>query len=128
MALHNHALVPRMEGDDDLLRQLSQLGSLGGGELRASEYVGTKALMLAVLEEGIRNYCGPLGRVRTEAEAWVRSNRRSAFSFTLICETLGLEPDAVRRALPRLQTHATPRPRRVRPNGRRSRSPQKKLP
>jgi|SRR5579862_5114045 len=111
-----------MEGDDDVLRQLFCLGSLASGEPRPMEYVGTKALMLAVLEEGIRNYCGPQGRVRMEAEAWVRSNRRSAFSFTVICEMLGFEPDAVRSALPRLQRHSKQQLRRVRPNARRTRT------
>ena len=114
-----------MDGDDDLLRQLIALGSLGGGEPRSTSYVGTKALMLAVLEEGIRNYCGPPGRVRTEAEEWVRSNRRSAFSFTVICEMLGFEPDAVRGALPRLQRRSGRKLRRVRPNARRQ-TPTKK--
>ena len=109
-----------MDADDDLLRQLVALGSLGGVEPRRGEYVGTKALMLAVLEEGIRNYCGPPGRVRMEAEAWVRSNRRSAFSFTVICEMLGFESDAVRGALPRLQKQSKRRLRRVRPNARRT--------
>lgn len=115
-----------MEGDDDILRQLFAFGSLAGGEPRRTEYVGTKALMLAVLEEGIRNYCGPQGRVRMEAEAWVRSNRRSAFSFTVICEMLGFEPEAVRGALPRLQRHSKQQLGRVRPNVRRSRTPAKK--
>jgi hypothetical protein len=115
-----------MEGDDDILRQLFSLGSLAGGEPRPIEYVGTKALMLAVLEEGIRNYCGPQGRVRQEAEAWVRSNQRSAFSFTVICEMLGFEPEAVRGALPRLQRHSKQPMRRVRPNARRTRAPGKK--
>jgi len=110
-----------MDGDEDILRQLITRGALGGGEPRRStSYVGTKALMLAVLEEGIRNYCGPAGRVRTEAEAWVRSNRRSAFSFTVICEMLGFEPEAVRIALPRLQQHSKKQLRRVRPNAHRT--------
>ena len=107
-----------MTTDEDLIRQLVTRGTLGGGEPRKSEYVGTKALMLAVMEEGIRNYCGPQGRVRADAEAWVRSNRRSAFSFTMICEILGFEPDAVRAALPRLQKPSRKRLRRVRPNAR----------
>jgi len=115
-----------MEGDDDILRQLFSVGSLAGGDPPRIEYVGTKALMLAVLEEGIRNYCGQQGRVRLEAEAWVRSNRRSAFSFTVICEMLGFEPEAVRGALPRLQRHSKQQLRRVRPNARRTRPPAKR--
>ncbi|MFI5398815.1 MAG: hypothetical protein ACHQ9S_25075 [Candidatus Binatia bacterium] len=108
-----------MADDIDLLRQLISLGSVGGGEPRGSEYTGTKALMLAVLQESIRNCCGRAGRLRTEAEVWVRSHRHAPFSFTVICETLGLEPEAVRRALPRLQRQSLPRQHRIRPNGRR---------
>lgn len=104
-----------MTDDVDLLRQVTSLGSLGGEPLQ-NEYTGTKALMVAVLENGLRTCCGPAGQLRTEAEDWVRSNRRSAFSFTVICETLALEPDAVRRALRRLQTE--PLPRRIRPMAR----------
>jgi hypothetical protein len=119
-AIQNLCMVRRgASSDDDLLRQLVAHGALGGGEPRNSGYTGTKALMLAVLEEGIRNYCGLPGRMRAEAEAWVRSNRRSAFSFVVICEMLGFEPDAVRAALPRLQKQMKAPLRRVRPNARR---------
>jgi hypothetical protein len=76
-----------------------------------------KPLMTAVLEDGIRNYCGRIGWRRAEAEAWIRSNRRTPFSFVVVCEALGLEPDAVRRALPRLRQQ--PSRRRLRRNGRR---------
>lgn len=105
---------------DDLLQQLISTGSvapIGGGEPRGAGYTGTKALMLAVLEDGIRTYCGPRGRARTEAEFWVDSNRRAPFSFAVVCETLGLEPEAVRAALPHLQPTAVPRRtvRRTRP-------------
>jgi hypothetical protein len=104
----------------DLLR----LTSLGGGESRSTQYTGTKALMLAILEDGIRSYLSPVGRVRSEAEFWVKSGRnRSPFSFQVVCETLGLEPDAVRVALDRLR-HRNVTPRRAlgrsRPNVRRS--------
>jgi hypothetical protein len=122
-------MVRRMtDSNDDLLQQLIAVGSLGSGEPRSRGYVGTKALMLAVLEEGIRNYCGPPGRVRTEAEAWVGSNRRSAFSFIVICEMLDFEPDAVRAALPRLQKQARAPLRRVRPSARRTQTATKRSP
>jgi hypothetical protein len=104
---------------DDLLRQVVAGGSVAGGEPRRGEYTGTKALLLAVLEDGIRTYCGRPGPLRTEAQSWVRSNRRGAFSFTVICETLGLEPDAVRQALARLGNQSTLTPRRIRSNVRR---------
>jgi len=107
-----------MADDFEFLSQILSRGSLVGGEPRRSEYTGTKALMLAVLEEGIRNCCGPAGRLRAEAEDWVRSTRRAPFSFLVICETLGLEPDAVRRAL--IQSPQS-LPRRIRPSARKQR-------
>ena len=108
------------EFDFDNLR----ITSLGGGESRSGEYTGTKALMLAILEDGIRSYLSPVGRVRNEAEYWVKSGRqRSPFCFTVVCETLGLEPSAVRAALERLrERNVSPRRAlgRSRPNVRRT--------
>lgn len=108
------------EVDLDLLR----LSSLGGGESRSAQYTGTKALMLAILEDGIRSYLSPVGRIRNEAEYWVKSGRQvSPFCFTVVCETLGLEPDAVRSALERLRVrNVSPRSAlgRSRPNVRRT--------
>ncbi len=74
---------------------------LAGGETRSAPYSGTKALMLAVLEDAIRTY---LNRQDSgEAELWIFGRqRRSVFSFVVVCETLGLEPNAVRSALRRL--------------------------
>jgi len=86
------------------------------------EYTGTKALMLAVLDNGIRSYLGPAGRIRTEAEYWVNGgDRRSPFSFTVVCETLGLEPDAVRGALRRGRPQNGVLLERIRPKARRAR-------
>jgi hypothetical protein len=109
-------------GDFDL--DLLRLSSLGGGEPRSAQYTGTKALMLAILEDGIRSYLSPVGRIRNEAEYWVKTGRqRSPFCFTVVCETLGLEPDAVRVALERMRARDVS-PRRVlgrsRPNVRRT--------
>ncbi|MBX3027425.1 hypothetical protein KF840_21210 [bacterium] len=112
----------REVGDSDL--DLLRITSLGGGETRTTQYTGTKALMLAILEDGIRSYLSPVGRVRSEAEYWVRSARnRSPFSFHVVCETLGLEPGAVRLALERLRAkNVSPRRAigRSRPNVRRT--------
>jgi hypothetical protein len=108
-----------MADESDLLQHLIAHGSLSGGEPRRPEYTGTKALMLAVLEEGIRNYCSGAERLRADAEAWIHSDRYAPFSFVVICETLGLEPGPVRLALRRLQDHSGPRRARIRPNGRR---------
>ena len=80
------------------------LHSLGAGEPRSAQYTGIKALMLAVLEEGIRNYLGPDARLRRDAAYWMAAaGHRSPFAFGTVCETLGLEPGAVRRALQRLR-------------------------
>jgi hypothetical protein len=106
---------------DEILR----LTSIGGGEPRNGEYTGTKALMLAVLQNGIESYMGPLGRARTEAESWVNTEaRRSPFSFAVVCETLGLEPDAARTALQRMRARGATGGAsvgRIRPNVRQAR-------
>ena len=94
---------------EDLLHQIISTGTLGGGESRISDYTGTKALMLAVLEDGIRSYCRRAGQLRMEAETWVRSDQRAPFSFIMICEALSLDPEAVRQAMKGLQKGSIPR-------------------
>ena len=83
---------------------------LAGGESRSGQLTGTKALMLAVLEDGIRSYLGAAALIGEEADHWIRSPRnQSPFSFVVICETLGLDPDAVRvrvRQMKQLQVSA----------------------
>ena len=95
---------------------------LGGSAPQTSSFSGTNGLLLAVLEDGIRSYLSPVGEIRSEAEYWVNSSRaRSPFCFVVICETLGLEPVAVRRALERMRTQVNPARAigRTRPNVRR---------
>ncbi len=96
---------------------------LGAGEPRSAPQTGLKVLMQAVLEEGVRNYLGRGARLRAEAECWVASpQQHSPFAFCVVCETLGLEPSAVRVALRRLrEKHLSARRvlRRTRPNVRR---------
>ena len=87
----------------ELLHQLTSSGSVGGGESRANNSSGIKALLFAVFEDGVRCYLGPPGGQRTAAEAWVRSKQSSAFSFGTVCEVLGFDPDAVRDALAKLR-------------------------
>ncbi len=114
----------REVGLQDLDLDPRRMTPLGGGEPRSAQYTGTKALMLAILEDGIRSYLSPVGRIRNEAEYWVTSSRhRSPFCFTVVCETLGLEPEAVRVALDRLRAkNVSPRRAlgRSRPNVRRT--------
>lgn len=96
---------------------------LAGGERRSPPLRGTRALMLAVLEDGIRAYLGSAARAREEAERWITSQqRRVVFSFNVVCETLGLEPNAVRAALRRMRTGQTKSELfgRARPNVRRA--------
>lgn len=99
-------------------------GILGGGEPRTSALSGIKGLLLAVLEDGIRSYLSSVKEVRAEAEYWVSSSRaRSPFCFVVICETLGLEPTAVRHALERMRSQRVNPGRvlgRTRPNVRRA--------
>lgn len=101
---------------------IAALIGVGGGEARTAPYTGTKALMLAVLEDAIRAYLSHEPRARLEAEQWVLSRqRRSVFSFAVVCETLGLEPKAVRGALRRLRAEDVSPDHipRSRPNARR---------
>jgi hypothetical protein len=101
---------------------ISSLIGIGGGEARTAPYTGTKALMLAVLEDAIRAFLSPEPRARVEAEQWVFSRQlRSVFSFTVVCETLGLEPKAVRVALRRMRVQEVGPDHipRSRPNSRR---------
>ena len=92
-----------LEGDMADL-QLAPLESVIGGESRTGQLTGTKALMLAVLEDGIRSYLGGSRIVAQDAEYWIYSHRRlSPFSFAVVCEVLGLDADAVRATLKRMK-------------------------
>lgn len=66
-------------------------------------HTGTKALMLAVFEDGIRCYLSNKRRLQREAETWIYCSRRLVFSFDVLCETFGLDPNATRRALRQLR-------------------------
>ena len=93
--------------DDDLGGLQSQV--VTGGESRSGQLTGTKALMLAVLEDGIRSYLGGSRLIAQDADYWIFSHRRqSPFSFIVVCEMLGLDPDAVRVTLRRLKTADVP--------------------
>ena len=75
---------------------------------RKDSYIsGEKALMLAVLEDGIRCFQEHLRNPRSnprllsqEAEAWIRAvDYDWPFSFNNVCETLGIDPAALRKSL-----------------------------
>ncbi len=102
--------------DDDL--NVLRLHPVTGGESRTGQLTGTKALMLAVLEDGIRSFLGSSRLLSSEAEFWIYSHRRhSPFSFTVVCEMLGLDADAVRKTLRRMKIENVP-PRKAIPRAR----------
>jgi len=128
MTQRGHFLSPRFVATEDLGSGFDAdflgITALGGGESSRGPYTGIKALMLAVLDNGITCYMSNITRLRSEAEHWVNSKRtRSPFSFTVVCEMLGLEPGAVRAELHRWR-ESGPSPDRAlarrRPNARRS--------
>ena len=103
---HDGSLARRIgfDSDDDNLNLVSWQ-TVKGGESRTGQLTGTKALMLAVLEDGIRSYLSGSRIIASEAEFWIYSHRRqSPFSFVVICETLGLDPDAARKRLKRMKS------------------------
>ena len=113
MARRGQYLSPTFLAGDDAASGFDAdflgLASLGGGESTRGPYTGIKALMLAVLDNGITSYMSQVSRIRTEAEHWINSRHtRSPFSFPVVCETLGLEPDAVRAELRRWRENASP--------------------
>lgn len=77
------------------------------GARRDSYISGEKALMLAVLEDGIRCFQEHLRNPRSnprllsqQAEQWIRAiDYEWPFSFNNVCETLGIDPAALRSAL-----------------------------
>jgi hypothetical protein len=68
-----------------------------------------KRLMLAILEDALRcmhkhagSKNGARRRMYREAEQWLcGSGGNAIFSFTVVCETLGIEPDYLRSGLRR---------------------------
>ena len=77
------------------------------GARRDSQASGEKALMLAVLEDGIRCFQEHLTNPRSnprllskQAEEWIRAvDYEWPFSFNNVCETLGIDPEALREKL-----------------------------
>jgi hypothetical protein len=77
------------------------------GYRRDSYVSGEKALMLAVLEDGIRCFQEHLTNPRSnprllskQAEEWIRAvDYEWPFSFNNVCETLGIDPEALREKL-----------------------------
>jgi hypothetical protein len=119
--LGKELFIAALAADCDSEAQIvAELRGVGGGERRDQPFRGTKALMLAMLEDAIRAYLGVSSTDRDRAEIWIYATGCTVFSFVVVCETLGLEPDAVRRALRRFRSaQASPKViGRSRPNGR----------
>jgi len=104
-AVARNVTVDHDEHDLNILR----LQPVTGGEPRTGQLTGTKALMLAVLEDGIRSYLGGSRLIAQDAEYWIHSPRsQSPFSFVVVCEMLGLDPDAVRATLGKMKSANIP--------------------
>ena len=65
-----------------------------------------KSLMLAVLENGLACFQSYLfqpsssnQKLSQEAEEWISSEEEDVFSFNNVCETLGLDPEKMRKGL-----------------------------
>jgi hypothetical protein len=84
-------------------RGASHGASISSSSATGTPHTGTRALMLAVFEDGIRCYLSNKKRLQREAEMWVYCSRRLVFSFDVLCETFGLNPNATRRALRELR-------------------------
>lgn len=111
---------------NELVLQIRADGSVGtqDNSKKGLEHLsGIRALMLAVLEDGIGAYLRGGKLARAEAENWIFSpSTRSPFAFVAICEIFSLDPSATRAALRQIQTAGNgrrmPRSRpNVRPSG-----------
>ena len=104
--------------DDDTMRMIG-VEAVTGGESRTGQLTGTKALMLAVLEDAIRSYLRGSRLIARDAEFWIESHKRqSPFSFVVVCEILGLDPGAVRTSLQRMKAEAAAGKKRGFPRAR----------
>lgn len=70
-----------------------------------------KSLMLAVLENGLACFQSYLFQpsasneaLSQEAEEWIASEDDEVFSFNNVCETLGLDPEKMRKGLQQWKT------------------------
>ncbi len=91
--------------DEELEIDLLRSGAIGGGDPDRTPITGTRALMLAVLEDAIRCYLDGRKHISEEAERWIKANwRGSPFTFVIVCETLRLDPQAVRCSLDKMKS------------------------
>ena len=104
MAIQDLDAEATLKADADELRHIIALRPATGTVVAPHD--PTKALMLAVLESGIRDYLSAASLARTEAELWMKSVKRWPFAFPVVCEILGLEPTTLRTALRALRARS----------------------
>lgn len=85
-----------------------QYEKVHGGRQNQADDEALRALMLAVLEDGIAcfqaYYFQPSRtneKLFQEADEWIHSDDDAVFSFNNVCETLGLNPEKLRKGLER---------------------------
>jgi len=92
------------DAEEDLNLDLLSSAAIGDATPEPPFMAGTRSLMLAVLEDAVRCFLDGGKYVSEEARNWIYSNRRSwPFAFVVVCETLRLEPSAVRRMLAQMK-------------------------
>lgn len=77
-----------------------------GVKQQQADQEALRALMLAVLEDGIACFQGYYfqpsrtnEKLFQEADEWIHSDDDGVFSFNNVCETLGLDPERLRKGL-----------------------------
>ncbi len=70
-----------------------------GAQRGSADDRAVRELMLAVLEDAIACFESANAKLVQEAEEWINSNEEGVFSFNNVCETLGLDPDRLRKGL-----------------------------
>lgn len=100
----NRSLNPMFEFDPVSRFQYEEVHDGASG--LAERYAAERALMRAVLKDGIACFQGYLfkpsrsnKKLFEEAEEWIDSIDDDLFSFNSICETLRLSPSALRKRL-----------------------------
>ena len=87
---------------------LFQYAKVHGVQGGSADDQALRALMFSVLEDGIACFQGHFfkpsrtnEKLFQEAEEWINSNDDGVFSFNNVCETLGLDPERLRKGLER---------------------------
>ncbi|GIW42837.1 MAG: hypothetical protein KatS3mg077_0119 [Candidatus Binatia bacterium] len=93
-------IVAETRVQDAQLRENLDGASGRDGGTWGSDATGVRALMLAVLEDGLRAYLSRSRLLAAEAEHWLFSaSRKSPFTFLVLCDVFGLDPEALRQRL-----------------------------